>query len=62
MLRYITLKRIDFLNHSPEANETDTAILNLPGPEPSVKLKSMVAAYEKQIILKMLERKAPRPS
>ena len=56
VLRYITLRRIDFLQQPPETHETETTVLTLPGPDQSVKLKSMVADYEKKIIQTMLEK------
>ena len=56
VLRYITLRRIDFLKHAPGPDETETAALDFSSPDQPVKLRPMVAAYEKQIILKMLEK------
>lgn len=56
VLRYITLKRIDFLKQTPGAGGADMTDLSRPGPDHPVKLKAMVADYEKQVILKMLEK------
>lgn len=56
VLRYITLRRIDFLNPYSRTSDTETAALDLPGPDQTVRLKSLVADYEKQVILKMLEK------